>query len=387
MYLTKSDIAIMTICIGLIVANLYYSQPLVVLIARDFHIDTHIAARVNYITMAGYASGLLLLVPLGDLIERKRQIIVVNVLVVLSLVAAAMSGSFLMLCISSFCIGFFTIIPQLILPMAAHMAQPQRRGKILGTIMSGLLVGILLSRTLSGYIGYLYGWRIMFWIAAVISTVVLIVVMVHFPVSRPTFKGSYHKLMGSMLSLLPMPALQEACLINALTFGTFGAFWTTMVLYLSGPLFQFSSGQVGLFGLAGAAGALAAPVAGRAGDKRDPRRMVLLGILSILSGFILFYAFPTSIVGIIAGIVILDFGMQAAHISNQTRVYALIPEARNRLNTIYITATFIGTSLGSALGLWLWNIGRWQAFCFGGMAMMILALGVYSAYHKKAASH
>ena len=172
-------------------------------------------------------------------------------------------------------------------------------------------------------------------------------------------------------------------MINALGFATFGAFWATMVLYLSGAPFHYNSGQIRLFGLAGAAGALAAPIAGRSGDKGNPRSAILIGIVMILTGFVLFYFFSTSIAGLIAGILLLDFGLQAIHISNQTRVYALIPEARNRLNTIYMTITFTGTALGSAFGIWLWHFGGWPAFCIGGMSLMVVALAIYGLYHRR----
>ncbi len=373
----------MAFCTGLIVANLYYCQPLVILIARDFKIDTHIAGKLNYITQAGYATGLLFLVPLGDLVERKKQILVVNAFIVLFLIGAALSPSFVVLEVMSFFIGFTTIIPQLILPLAAHFTTSENRGKVIGTIMSGLLLGILLSRTVAGLIGVQYGWRAMYWIAAVICGLMFIIMAVRFPKSKPDFKGNYGELMRSLGSLLPQPVLQEACMINALAFGTFGAFWATMVLYLSGAPFHFNSGQIGLFGLAGAAGALAAPLAGRLGDKGNPRDMILVGITMILVSFIIFYLFSNSLVGIIAGIIILDFGLQAVHISNQTRVYALIPSARNRLNTIYMTASFTGTALGSAMGLWLWSVNGWSAFCAGGASLMLIALCIYIVYHKK----
>ena len=383
MPLKKADIAIMAFCTGLIVANLYYCQPLVVLIARDFHIDNNIAGRLNYITQGGYAAGLLFLVPLGDLIERKKQILVTNAVTVVALIAAALSPSFALLQIASFCIGFSTVVPQLILPLAAQLAEPARRGKVIGAIMSGLLLGILLSRTVSGLVGALYGWRAMYWIAAVVCSLLLVLMAIRFPKSQPSFKGTYGQLMKSLGSLLPQPVLQEACLINALAFGTFGAFWATMVLYLSGAPFHFNSGQIGLFGLVGAAGALAAPIAGKLGDKGNPRNIILMGVIMILVSFIIFYLFRTTLAGIITGIVILDFGLQAVHISNQTRVYALIPEARNRLNTIYMSVSFTGTASGSAMGLYLWQLGGWSAFCIGGAALMAAALIIYAAYNKK----
>jgi len=373
----------MAVCTGLIVANLYYCQPLVVLVARDLHISNSVAGQLNYITQAGYAAGLLFLVPLGDLIERKRQILVVNCICVIALICAAVSPSFLMLEIASFAIGFTTIVPQLILPLAAQLADPEKRGKTIGTVMSGLVLGILLSRTVSGLIGAAYGWRTVYWIAAVVCSLLLFIMAIRFPKSKPSFKGTYGELMRSLLTLLPEPVLQEACMINALTFGTFGAFWTTMVLYLSGAPFYYNSGQIGLFGLAGVAGALAAPIAGKLGDKGNPRNVILLGVLMILISFIAFYFLRTSFIGFIAAIIFLDFGLQAVHISNQTRVYSLIPAARNRLNTIYMTITFTGTAVGSALGLYFWHVGGWGAFCIGCGNFMIIALVIYAFYNKR----
>jgi len=383
MHLKKTDIAIMAMCTGLIVANLYYCQPLILLMAKDFKIPPGKAGSLNYITQLGYAAGLLFIVPLGDLFERKKQMLLVNGLTVISLIGAALAPSFAVLQVASFCLGFTTVVPQLILPLAAHLANPERRGKVIGSIMSGLLLGILLSRTVSGLVGDKLGWRAMYWIAAGVCSLVLLIMAVRFPKSSPQYKGTYRSIYRSMLQLLPIPALQEACIINALTFGTFAAFWATMVLYLGGAPFHMTGGQIGLFGLVGAAGALAAPIAGRIGDKRDPRFAILVGLIMVLLSYAMFYIFRSSIALLIIGIIILDFGVQAVHISNQTRVYALVPEARNRLNTIYMTSTFLGAAGGSSLGLFLWKLNGWTAFTIGGGAMMGVALMVYALYHKR----
>ncbi len=370
-------------CTGLIVANLYYCQPLILLIAKDLNVTPAKAGSLNYITQLGYAAGLLFIVPLGDLFERKKQILLVNSLTIISLIGAALAPTFAVLQITSFCLGFTTIVPQLILPLAAHLANPERRGKVIGSIMSGLLLGILLSRTISGLVGDRLGWRAMYWIAAAVCSMLLLVMAVRLPKSSPQYKGTYGSIYKSMLQLLPLPALQEACIINALSFGTFAAFWATMVLYLGGAPFNMSGGQIGLFGLVGAAGALAAPIAGRIGDKRDPRLVILVGLMMVLLSYAMFYVFRSSIIVFIIGIIILDFGVQAVHISNQTRVYALVPEARNRLNTIYMTSTFLGAAGGSSLGLFLWKLNGWTAFAIGGGVMVFVALMVYALYHKR----
>jgi predicted MFS family arabinose efflux permease len=289
-----------------------------------------------------------------------------------------------MLSIASLLIGCTSIVPQLILPLAAHLSPPERRGKIIGTIMSGLLIGILLSRTLSGFIGAWLGWRAMFQIAAVITCILLLLMRIAFPVSRPKYNGNYLSLMRSLVDLLKeQPLLREAAAINALAFGSFGMFWTTMVLHLSAPPFHLHSDKIGMFGLAAAAGALLAPLIGGSADKGNPRVVIGYGIILAAASFLLFYLFSTAVIGIIAGIVFLDLGLQSIHVSNQTRIYSFLPEARNRLNTVFMTISFIGTSLGSAIGLWIWDRYQWTGVCAMGGIWLIGALAVYVLTYRK----
>lgn len=374
----------MAICTGLIVANIYYCQPLIVLISRSFAIPETVGGRMPFLTQLGYALGLLFFVPLGDKLERRGQIIWMAAAAVGALILAAVSPNLLTLEIASVLIGATSVIPQLILPMAAHLAGPSRTGKVIGSIMSGLLIGILLSRTLSGFVGAWLGWRGMFWVAAAITFSLLLIIRLSFPLSRPDFTGSYASLMRSLLTLIrEQPVLREAAAINALGFSTFGMFWTTMVLHLSGAPFHFKSDMIGLFGLAAAAGALAAPLVGGSADKRNPRITIGYGLGMLLLSFVLLYVWSDTVAGIVAGIVLLDLAMQCIHVSNQSRVYALIPSARNRLNTVYMTVSFIGTSLGSAIGLFAWDKGRWPGVCAAGMVLTIAALLVYVTTYKK----
>src|SRR5215475_9233117 len=289
-YLKKGHILIMAICTGLIVANIYYCQPLLVLISKSFAIPESRGGRIAFLTQLGYALGLLFFVPLGDKVERRKQIVWMAAFTVAALVFAALSPNLLCLEIASVCIGATSVIPQLILPLAAHLSPPSRTGKVIGAIMSGLLIGILLSRTLSGFVGRWLGWRGMFGVAAGISLSLLLIIRYTFPPSRPGFTGSYASLMRSLLTLArEQPVLREAAAINALGFSTFGMFWTTMVLHLSGAPFHFSSDIIGLFGLAGAAGALAAPLVGGSADKRNPRITIGYGLGLLLLSFVLLY--------------------------------------------------------------------------------------------------
>lgn len=373
----------MAVCTGLIVANLYYCQPLIVLIANEFKIPEANAGTITYLTQAGYAIGLFFMVPLGDKIERKKQILMTTFASVIALIIAATAQSFFILQIASLFLGITSIVPQLILPLAASLTVPEQRGKVVGTIMSGLLVGILLSRTLSGFIGQLWGWRSMFWIAAGICLLIFFAIQKKFPVNKPQFQGSYGQLIQSLFTLIKtQPVLREATLINVFCFAQFGAFWTTMVLLLSGNPFNFNSATIGLFGIVGASGALAAPLVGKMGDKGNPRVAVGYGCLLMLISFIVFYFSIESIIGVIIGIVFIDVGIQGVHISNQTRVYSLLPEARNRLNTVFMSFSFLGTAAGSAYGLFLWKFAGWHGVTIGCAVLALLALTVYAVTYK-----
>ncbi len=384
MNLSKTDVSFMAIATGLIVANLYYCQPLVILIAKEFLIAEEKAATITYLTQAGYAIGMFVMVPLGDKLERKKQIQFTAFSAIIALILAATSKSFLMLQIASFLIGAFSIVPQLILPLAASLASPEQRGKVIGTIMSGLLVGILISRTVSGFVGLWIGWRGMFWIAALLCLLIMLVIQKKFPVNRPNFKGTYGQLYNSMFTLIKeQKMLREATLINAVSFAQFGAFWTTMVLLLSEAPFNYNSATIGLFGIVGASGALAAPLVGKLGDKGKPRIIIGYGCVLLLLSFIVFYFSAESLIGLLIGIVFIDVGLQAIHISNQTRIYAFLPEARNRMNTIFMSFSFLGTALGSAFGIWLWNYGKWHAFSVGGIALALLSILIYILTYKR----
>lgn len=384
MGIAKTDVFFMAAVTGLIVANLYYGQPLIVLMAEDFGIPESMAGRTTYLAQAGYAIGLFLMIPLGDKLERKKQILVTSFLAVLALVLAAVAQSFLILQMAFFLIGFTSIVPQLVLPMAVALSDESQRGKVIGTVMSGLLIGILVSRTVSGFIGAWLGWREMFWIAAGIGLLLVLLMSIRLPQNQPSFQGTYKALYRSLFVLMKEQAvLRQASLVNSLAFAQFGAFWTTMVLLLSATPFHFDSATIGLFGLVGACGAFAAPLVGKMGGRGDSGRLILIGILMLLGSFIIFYFSATSVIGMIIGIVFLDLGLQVVHVSNQTRIYALLPEARNRLNTVFMAFSFMGTAFGSAFGLAMWGYFGWAGVCIGGIAMAFLALILFIVQRRK----
>ncbi len=371
----KKQTLFFSICCGLIVANLYYCQPLLPLIALNFGIPEAEAGSITYITQVGYAAGLLFLVPMGDILERKQQIIVTTTISIAMLLLAAFCKSFLLLQIVCFLIGFFSIVPQLIIPLAASLSDEKSRGKVIGAVMGGLLIGIVSSRSLSGFIGYIFGWRQMYFIAAAICFVLVLLMHRIVPENRSSYRGTYKELMLSIwFYVKTTPQLRLAAASSALSFAAISAFWVTMVLFLSARPFEYTTVQIGLFGIIGATGALAAPLVGRSSDgsRARVRKNSLLGLLLQLIGYAGFYFTGSHLFLLIVGIVLIDIGHQALQISNQTLIYALNPEARNRFNTVFMTSTFIGGAAGSALGLFLYHLGGWDIFCLGTSVLILL---------------
>ncbi len=364
----------MAICCGLVVANLYYCQPLLPLIADDFGIREAEAGSITYITQLGYAAGLLLFVPLGDLLEKKQQIIVTTTFSVIVLLGAAFTKSFLLLQVLCFLIGLFSIVPQLIIPLAASLAPEEKRGSVIGLVMGGLLIGIVSSRSLSGYIGYTFGWRQMYYTAATICFLLVLIMQRVFVKSKPTYHGTYQSLMLSIIYYVKtFSQLRIASISNAISFASMSAFWVTMVLFLSAKPFEYNTVQIGLFGIIGASGALAAPLVGKrsSGSIAVVKKISLLGLLAQLLGYVAFYFTGSKIILLIIGIVLIDIGHQALQISNQTLIYSLKPDARNRFNTVFMTSTFIGGAAGSAIGIFLFHMGGWNIFCIG-ISILIL---------------
>ncbi|MBB2149545.1 MFS transporter [Pedobacter gandavensis] len=384
MKLSRTDVLLMAFCTGLIVANIYYCQPLVILVAQEFKVTESHAGMITYLTQAGYALGLFLVVPLGDMFERRKQILMITGLAVASLLLAAMSSSFLWLQIASVLIGASSVVPQLILPMAANLSSDEKRGETIGIITSGLLIGILASRSISGSVGFLWGWRNMYFIAAGICALLMLLMAKRFPLSRPSFTGTYRELMASMWHYVKTESvLREASMINFLAFAVLSAFWTTMVLFLANPPFNFQTMQIGLFGIAGAAGALAAPLVGKLSSGQNPRKNILIGLILQVGSLVAFYFTGSQLYLFVTGIILIDIGQQAIHVTNQTRIYALIPEARNRLNTVFMSFSFVGAAVGSAIGLWLWDKGQWPVFCIGTTAIILLNIFIYKFFSNK----
>ena len=375
--LSTALVWLMAVSCGLVVANIYYNQPLLAAIGRTFRLSDSSASLVATATQVGYTLGMLFVVPLGDMLERKRLILIMLLGAAGCMALAAVAPSFALLTAASVLIGILSAVPQLLVPMAAHLAPEASRGRVVGHVMSGLLVGILLSRTVSGYVGLHLGWRAMFEIGAGLMVLLVALLAWKLPTDRPHFTGTYASLMKSLLTLTREQApLRRAALVGASLFAAFSVFWTTLAFFLEGAPYHYGSDVAGFFGLIGAFGALAAPLAGRTADTKGPSYTIVLGIVLALVAYAVLGFGGQYVAGLVLGVILLDVGVQATHISNQSLIFSLVPEARSRLNTVYMTAYFIGGSVGSLAGGLAWAHGGWPGVCLVGGALVAVSLGV-----------
>ncbi|MEM7757802.1 MAG: MFS transporter [Cyanobacteria bacterium P01_A01_bin.40] len=368
---------LMAIICGFAVANLYYNQPILAQIAESFDASASEVGWIPTLTQMGYASGLLLFVPLGDRLERRKLIIAMLCLTAIALLMAALSPSLSFLIFSSYLIGAATVMAQILLPFATDLVSEQIQGKIIGNLMSALFVGTLFARPLGGWLSEQWGWRSIYWFAGLMMLLLTVASTKLLPSSQPKSKLSYGQLMRSLLTLVKSyPALRSASLNQAMLFGGFSLFWSTLAFLLSRPPYNYGSNAIGLFGLVGIAGIIAAPMLGKLADKGNAktlRSMVVVATTLTVAAYLIFWQLGTQLWGLIIGSILLNLGSQGGLIANQVKIYRLDKDARSRLNTVFMVATFTGASLGSILGAYGWSISEWTGVCLGGLLLGAIA--------------
>lgn len=382
--LTPSFILLLAVSCGVAVASLYYIQPLESMIAVDFGVSVGNIGFAAMLTQIGYALGLFFIVPLGDIFERRSLIIRMLVLVVIALIGVTISRNYVFFALALFIVGITSIVPQLIIPYAAQLAKPEKRGSVLGTVMGGLLIGILLSRTFSGMIGSVLGWRPVYLFATGLILLLLLIIRITFPKSYPTTKVSYLYLLRSIPQLVKNQRVLQASAVNGFfMFGSFSVFWTSLIFLLESPEYHMGTREAGLVGLVGVVGALAAPIIGKFNDKGDPGVSVGIGTVLSALAYICFWFFGYQLIGLISGVIILDLGNQSAQVSNQARIQALGDEVRSRNNTVYMSSYFIGGALGSFLGTLSWQMYGWHGVCAVGLLFQMGALIAHYLMYKE----
>jgi predicted MFS family arabinose efflux permease len=367
----------MAVATGAVVANLYYCQPLLHQIALSFHVGSGAASTIVTFTQVGYAAGLVLVVPLGDMHPRRTLAVIIYLVAAVALVGCALAGSMLLFGLASLAVGLSSVAGQVMVPFAADLATPERRGRVVARIMSGLLLGILMARTVAGLVAELFGWRAIYWLSAALMVFFALILRKALPGEAERPSVPYGRLVSSSLRLLvDLPALRRRAFLGACAFGAFSVLWTAVAFLLSGPPYGYSEGVIGLFGLAGVAGVVAANLAGKLADSHRIKASTWVAGTLLVGSFALMAIGRTSLVALVLGIVVLDMGTQGMQITNQAVIYALMPEARSRINSAYMFCYFVGGALGSVLAGLAYAHFHWNGVCVLGAVFGVLSLGM-----------
>ena len=374
-HLSSGTIWLMATASGITVANIYYNQPLLSVFSGYFHVEAWKSGLVATAAQVGYGLGLLFFVPLGDLLERRRLIIFILNACAVFLVAAGLAPNLPFLLVAQLLIGLTAISAQILIPLGVEMARPEERGRLVGAIMSGVLCGILLGRVVAGFVSDLFGWRTVYFAAALAMLILGLILRSRLPHRIPTVRMSYARLMHSMLELVrTQPALWGASLVSALSFAGFSAFWTTLSFFLA-DRFHLGASEAGLFGIIGLIGAAGAPWAGTLSDRKGYAFTITLSLVLSAVAFAAMGIW-TTIAGLIAGVLLMDLGVQAIQVAAQASVISLLPEARSRINTLYMVARFGGGAAGSAAGAFAWSTAKWPGVCGLCLGLTLVSLGI-----------
>jgi len=382
--LPRTLLLLMATAISATAANLYYNQPLLPDIRSAMNLGEGAVGLIPSATQLGYAAAILLISPLGDVMNRRKLIGYLSVLLTISLLSVFLAPGFGVLIVAFFAVGLGANITQQLLPIGASLASPSTKGATMGTLMTGLTIGILLSRTVSGSIAEYFGWRAVFLVAAVLAATFGLLLRANLPDNKPKVTIGYPALIASMFGLLRKhPLLRESALTGALWFGAFNALWATLAIHVTGQPFDYTVQQAGLFGLVGMSGIAGAKLAGRFVDRLGPTRIITFALTAVLAAFAILAVSGNSLTGLVIGIILLDLGVFGAQIPNQVRVFAIDPDAQSRMNAVYMLAYYLAASLGSAAGVKIMSIAGWQGMALFGLGLAALALAHHLLRQRK----
>lgn len=378
-------ILLATAC-GIIVANLYYAQPLIGVISNEIGLSNSSAGLIVTLTQIGYVVGLLFLVPLGDIVENKKLILILLFLSAFALISMVFVKSATLLLITSFFIGLGSVAAQVLVPLVSYLSSENARGRVVGNVMSGLLLGIMLARPISSLVADMWGWNAIFALSATVIIVLAFVLSKVLPTRKPKGKTNYIALLNSMWQLLrTTPILRRRAIYHACVFGAFSLFWTTVPLLLSSPAFHFSQTAIALYALVGITGAIAAPIGGRLADLGWTRPATGIAltvvIISLILPLFIQSSSPFGIAVLVIAAILLDMGVSANLVLSQRLIFSLSPEIRSRLNGLFMAIFFLGGAVGSFIGGWAYALGGWNLTLWIGIAFPTIAL-LYFAREK-----
>jgi predicted MFS family arabinose efflux permease len=381
--ISRPLVLVMAVATGLAVANNYYAQPLLPVIGRSLHMSAGLSGMIVTVAQIGYAAGLVLLLPLGDLVERRSLVVVLSVLAGLALLGLGASPTSAVLLVAALVVGALTVLAQVLVPFSASLASEEERGRVVGTVMSGLLIGILLARTVAGYLAETGSWRIVYYVAGVLMLGQAAVLAWQLPRWKEDNGLGYPGLLASAFALVrDEPVLRRRGIYGFFSFGAFSVLWTSLAFLLSGH-YHYSSGVIGLFGLAGAAGALTASLAGRLSDRGWQHRSTGAASALLVGSWLLLWLGRTGVWWLVLGVVVLDIGAQGLHITNQGEIYRLRPEARSRLTAAYMTMYFIGGAAGSAVSAFAYSGAGWRGVAVVGVVFSAGDLVLWAAAGRR----
>ena len=373
-YLSTPTLLLMAVACGLCAGGNYFNQPLLNSIAQGLQISEASASFTVTVAQVSYALGLLFIVPLGDMFERRRLVLVLMLIAALGQFISGFAINSEMLFIGMGTAGLFSVAAQVLVPLAAILSAPDRSGRSVGIVMSGLLTGILVARSAAGLLSSIGGWQTVYFVAGALMVLIALLLWRTLPDSRNPQKISYLATLSSMMSLLKQhPLLRTRSLLGALSFASVSSLFSTMALLLAGPEHLLNDTKIGLVGLIGLAGALMASFAGRLYDKGYGDTISKAGLVLFVLSWAMLYAGAHNLWWFLAGMLLIDLALQGMHICNQNMVYALAPQARSRINAVYMTSYFIGASAGSTLGAIAWQVQGWVAVCLLGLFLILLA--------------
>jgi predicted MFS family arabinose efflux permease len=383
--MTRALTLLLAVTGGVAVGNLYWAQPLLEVIGRDLHVSNGAAGWLVTATQLGYALGILLIVPLGDMLDRRRLIPLMLVCSAVALVGCAVAPTFGTLLVAITLLGLTTVAGQIATPLAGDLADDGTRGRVVGTVISGMLTGILVSRTLSGLVADAAGWRWIYVIAAAAAVVLAVLLYRNIPTLPAKAQVSYPALLASIGTVIRRErAVRWSLVLGAIQFGVFTMFWTALTFLLSAEPFSYPVSVIGLFGLFGLAGAIAAQRAGRLHDRGWSIPATGIGWVLALIAFALAWLAPHSVAVLIVAIVGLDVAIQSLNILNSTRLFTVAGDARSRVNTATVTANFVAGAIGSAAAGLLWAAGGWSAVTLTGVALCVVGLAIWAAGRRGA---